>query len=283
MFSRKGWIGVMSALLLFGGGTAHAGGNRICTAFKCDVIHKCTWIVAPTQLPKGESLDKDKQLGVNGALFKGYCLVGPQPIDLDGYAISAGPSLTLNKASTQVSQAKWEVRHIQTCPACTFTEGRGRSHATIAFKARAEIRDPLLSDAFAAVYASLKAEEPTTKCKVELKNAGLKVASAGSTTAGVATGPNGGGSLGGTKYQGNASELERLFHDTDETTDVEANIYYVTMEAALDQATLSVDGWSFGMAQALVEIVPSQYELILELSCDNCKQPLSKMNERFPQ
>jgi hypothetical protein len=274
--------------VLFGwclGDCARAQGPVTCRRYRCDDTYKCSWKVRPLSSTKPESLDKSERAGARAmAQFLGRSEISRRPIVLDGVAISSGPALVANSASTMPASASWEVMHTQFCPACQASEGRGRAEAAAAFKVRAEIHDPLNSDARVDLFASMKAEETTTRTLAELKRVGATIASAGSVTVGGGIGGTGGaGSVGLTESLGNLRKVDELFHDSDGPKEQEAVTFLVKMEAAVDRGVLAVDGNFFATAAALLELEPTAFLLTLTLSCDNCDHADSKRIELFPR
>ncbi len=280
------WIRLAArVVLVMAGATSAARGQsrKTCRNYNCDGVYRCDWTVSKTQSPSYESLDESKRVGRSLAQYRGHCDASARPFDLDGYAISPGSRITLTQASKAAAIARWEVHHTRQCPACTHTEGRGRAQAQVSFKARAQISDPPGSDARAEAYGTLAAGEATTGCATEASG-GVVVASSGAVVVGASSSPVGsGGSIGWTRNLGNTSEIEELFHDDDDTPDVEKNDYYVTMTASIDRALLAADGWLLGMAQSGLEIEPTAFELTLYLSCDYCNHPSSKAELHFPR
>jgi len=288
MFRRKIATGIAFAAACAWSGEADAQAPRTCNSYSCDTTTKCRWQVVPKQLPGSASLDKQLAAGTSRARFTGYCDADqPRPLQVDGFAMSVAPRLTLTQASSSASTAQWEVHHIRTCIACRYTEGRGRAEARVSFVARASIRDPASADARADVLGSLKAKEATTSCEARLDAAGVSVATSGAVTFGVTAGgaPGSAGSAGlsGSINGGNARALEQLCHDSDQPPEVEMNDYYVTLEAALDRGLLQVDGWALGFAQAAAAIEPGEFQLRLHLSCDWCTEKESRLEAVFPQ
>ncbi|MBL8842302.1 MAG: hypothetical protein JNL90_12330 [Planctomycetes bacterium] len=263
--------------------TASAQGRKTCRNYNCDGLYRCSWKVTKTDAPPLTSLDDSLRVGRSMAQYRGFCNAMQPPFALDGYAISPGTRITFTQTSDGAAQTKWDVKHVNFCPACKFTEGRGRAEAVVSFKARAKMHDPFGSDARAEAWGTLGARESTTGCKAEAKG-GVVVASSGAFSVGGGGGPMGpSGSIGWTQNLGNLSEVEQLFHHEDDTPDVEKNEYHVTMSATVDRAVVAANGWMLGFAQAAMELEPVAFDLTLFLSCDYCDHADSKAVEHFPQ
>lgn len=281
--SLLGTAARVAIVLAAAAATASAQGRKTCRNYNCDGIYRCDWIVTKVSAPPLNSLDDSLQVGRAMAQYRGHCDASERPFDLDGYAISPGTRITFTQTSDGTAETKWKVTHIDTCPACKYTEGRGRAEAAVSFKARAKMHDPFGSDARAEAWGTLGASESTTGCKAEAKG-GVVVASSGAFSVGGGGGPMGpSGTIGWTQNLGNLSEVEQLFHHEDDTPDVEKNEYHVTMSATVDRAVVAANGWMLGFAQAAMELEPVAFDLTLFLSCDYCDHADSKAVEHFPQ